>query len=38
MYNTITKRLRKEIVEWILSHDNVKQPCVLSNVVTVFNQ
>ena len=36
-YNIITKLFIKEIVEWILSHPNIKTSCVSSDVVTDFN-
>ena len=35
--NTITKLLREEIFEWILSHTNVKTFCVSSYLVNVLN-
>ena len=34
-YNTITKKIRGEIFEWIISHLNVKPSYVLSDVVKV---
>ena len=37
-YNTITKRLREEIFEWIPSHPNVNPSGVSSHVVMVLNQ
>ena len=36
-YNTITKRLREEIFEWVLYHTNLKASCASSDVSTVFN-
>ena len=36
-YNKITQQFKEEIVEWILSHTNVKPVCVSSDVVTILN-
>ena len=36
IYNTIKQQLRKEIVELILSHTNVKPSCVSSDVVMIL--
>ena len=35
-YDIITKLLREETVEWILSHINVKPSCVPENIVTIL--
>ena len=35
-YNTIIKLFREEIVEWIISHPNVKPSCVPSDIVAVL--
>ena len=36
-YNTITKRLIEEIIEWILYHTNAKPECVSSDIVKISN-
>ena len=37
-YNTITKLLREEIIEWMLSQPNAKPSCVSSDAVTVLDK
>ena len=36
-YNTIIKRFREEIFEWILSLSSDNSSCIISDVFTVFN-
>ena len=36
-YNKIIKLFREDIVEWIISHPNVKPSCVPSDIVAVLN-